>query len=139
METGAVLKILKERNNDLSTRLQRLQKLDSKIDASIENLQKLYEVLLQSQEAKCAEMVEFDEEIKEINKKLFPSHSTNKNIVRKKDENQKLLVAQINHVLSLDDTESVKYLINGDPTLNILSTDVETINAFIKKYESFLL
>lgn len=139
MEAKAVLEILKERNNDLAVRVQRLQKLEAKIDTSVENLQELYEVLLTSQEQICAEMVDFDEEIKIINKKLFPPHNTSKNLVRKKDESQKLLLEQINHVKTLDDKESLSYLLSGDPTLKILSEDIETINTFIKKYESFLL
>ena len=138
MDPNSYLLLLKERNDELSQRCTKLEKLSAKIDSSIENLQDLYEVLLSSQEQRCVEMVEFDEEIKTISKKLFPPMAERKVQLRGREENQELILQSFQHLAHLDEEACSKELLNSDPLLNAIRSDVDQLNAFLQKYENVI-
>lgn len=139
MDPASYLTLLKERNDELTSRFNKLEKLSTKIDASIENLQDLYEILLSSQEQRCVEMTKFDEEIKVMHKKLFPPAEERKTAIRQRDENKKIILEELKQLKALSEEECIAELLKKDALINAVAVDVDAWNEFLTKYENVLL
>lgn len=132
------LSVLRERNGELERRLTKLKDLSQNLDQNIKKIQLMYESMLTSQENQCIDMVQFDEEIKTLQKTLFPPTTTKPAPPRKRDENSNLIMAQIMQLQRLDPRQCEEQLQANDPLLKKVRQDTRMMQKFITKYSSFL-
>ena len=83
-------------------------------------------------------MVQFDEEIKQISKTLFPPAASKTVTPRKRDENSNIIMSQILALQRLDPKQCEEHLQQSDPLLNRVKQDTRILTRFMSKYSSFL-
>ena len=132
------LEVLKERNCELERRLTRLRELSGKLDENISKLQLMYEAMVTSQENQCIDMVQFDEEIRNLNKSLFPSVGPRQVTPRRREENSNLIMGHILALQRLDAKQCEEQLQSNDPLLKRVYQETRIMQKFISKYSSFL-
>lgn len=124
--------VLKQRNRELEMRCRKLLKLSRKVEENISKLQDTFELLLNSQEQECQSMVNFDEEIIDIKKKLFSQKKVNNMLSY--DEIQRRITEEVKYLKEDNNKDFEKYIIEKDPVLKGLSEDVKLIYALLENY-----
>jgi hypothetical protein len=132
------LNVLRERNAELERRREKLHELSQSLDDNIQKIQLMYEAMLASQENQCIDMVAFDEEIKAVTKELFPP-PPKPSQVRSRDENAKLLMQEIMALQRLEPEACQERLHGLDPLLKRATQESHRMQAFIRKYSTFLI
>jgi len=97
----------------------------------------MYEAMLTTQENQCIDMVAFDEELKSINRALFPA-APKAVAPRSRDQNQKLLLEQMMGLQRLDPAQCEQRLQDSDPLIDRARQEATAITRFMNKYKSFL-
>lgn len=124
--------VLKQRNRELEMRCRKLLKLSRKVEENISKLQDTFELLLNSQEQECQSMVNFDEEIIDIKKKLFSQKKVNNMLSY--DEIQRRITEEVKYLKEDNNKDFEKYIIEKDPVLKGLSEDVKLIYTLLENY-----
>lgn len=124
--------VLKQRNRELEMRCRKLLKLSMKVEENISKLQDTFELLLNSQEQECQSMVNFDEEIIDIKKKLFSQKKVNNMLSY--DEIQRRITEEVKYLKEDNNKDFEKYIIEKDPVLKGLSEDVKLIYTLLENY-----
>ena len=132
------LTALKQRNDELEVRIQKLNKLLHNLEQNISKVQLMYETMITSQENQCIDMVSFDEEYKIISKSLFPDEKSKTVKPRKRQENSNLILSHILELQRLPPKQTDEHLQNTDPLLKRVRQDIQTVQKFMSKYSSFL-
>jgi hypothetical protein len=132
------LNLLRERNNELERRRDKLRDLSANLDENIRKIREMYEAMLASQENQCIDMVAFDEEIKSVMKGLFPAPAKVVAEVRTRDENTNMLMQRIMALQRLDPAACKEQLLADDPLLKLAKEEERQVMAFLRKYAGFL-
>ncbi|KAK8837746.1 hypothetical protein M9Y10_036281 [Tritrichomonas musculus] len=132
------LTILKARNSELERRLNKLKGLSVTLEENINKIQTMFDQMISSQENQCFDMVQFDEEIKQLSKSLFPPASQKNVTPRRREENSNLIMSQILSLQRLEPKQCEEQLQESDPLYKRVRQDTRLMQKFLAKYNSFL-
>lgn len=132
------LKVLQARNSELERRLNKLKSLSATLEQNIDKIQAMFDQMISNQEMQCFDMVQFDEEIKNLSKSLFPPASTKTVTPRKREENSNLIMSQILSLQRLEPKQCEEQLQEADPLYKRVRQDTRSMQKFLLRFNSFL-
>ena len=132
------LAVLQARNSELERRLNKLKGLSVTLEQNINKIQTMFDQMIANQEMQCFDMVQFDEEIKQLSKSLFPPSSTKTVTPRKREENSNLIMSQILSLQRLEPKQCEEQLQESDPLYKRVRQDTRQMQKFLAKFNSFL-
>lgn len=132
------LKVLQARNSELERRLNKLKSLSVTLEQNIDKIQAMFDQMISNQEMQCFDMVQFDEEIKNLSKSLFPPASTKTVTPRKREENSNLIMSQILSLQRLEPKQCEEQLQEADPLYKRVRQDTRSMQKFLLRFNSFL-
>ena len=132
------LAVLQARNSELERRLNKLKGLSVTLEQNINKIQTMFDQMISNQEMQCFDMVQFDEEVKNLSKSLFPPSASKAVTPRKREENSNLIMSQILSLQRLEPKQCEEQLQESDPLYKRVRQDTRSMQKFLLRFNSFL-